>query len=185
MTCVRKKSFGIPLPFGRDLRQQQPSTPSLADDQAVTTDFDFARSRNRFERAEQRQLDLDAWNLLNGDSRKPWILARGTYGAARNHAAERLVGFNVPDAAAQVALRMQAHECPAVNRERAGQRHSDSRRMSRVTDDGLPRDPQEQATIVFRGQCAEPSCAAGNRPSAAATYPTTDDLSPETSPESA
>ena len=55
---LREKRLGIPVPFGRDLRQQQAAVPSTLDDQSVPADDDVGGSGDRFERTEQRDLDF-------------------------------------------------------------------------------------------------------------------------------
>src|SRR5882672_9562302 len=56
---VRQKRFAVPRPFRRDLRQQQTAVPSLLHDEPVLADLDLFRARDRFERTEQRQLEIE------------------------------------------------------------------------------------------------------------------------------
>src|SRR5215470_3960842 len=43
VTRVREKHLRVPVPLGRDLRQQQATLPALLDNETVTADFDVAR----------------------------------------------------------------------------------------------------------------------------------------------
>ena len=55
----REERFGVPLPLGRDLREQQAALPALLHDETMATDDDVGRAGNRLEWSEQRDLDLE------------------------------------------------------------------------------------------------------------------------------
>src|SRR5579862_8830418 len=67
------KRLRVPFPLSGDLRQQQPAFPSLFDDEPVKANGDVVERRDRLERAEQRQLDVDRRDFLRSDRRKPRI----------------------------------------------------------------------------------------------------------------
>src|SRR6185295_4715277 len=100
----------IPLPFRRDLRQQQASAPILFDEQAMRADLDVVRAANRLERAEERQLDVDVIELGGRDRLESRILAARGDGALRDDLIEPQIGREVADAPAQISVAMHADE---------------------------------------------------------------------------
>jgi len=83
------------------------------------------------------------------------------------------------DAPAKRAVGMECDERPTSHGERADEGWVRKRAPLDVSRDRIASEPQEHNAVGF----------AGHRdvklPSAAARYPTTDDVSPDTSPESA
>src|SRR4029078_9762900 len=75
-TGVLEKRVAIPSVFFRHLRQQQTAAVSQLDDQSVSADFDLL---NRFDLAlgrEDRDLHLDADELVRHHWTEPWIRIR-------------------------------------------------------------------------------------------------------------
>ena len=96
MTRLRQECFRIPLPFGRNLRQQQAALPALLHDEAVTPDLDVVGAGDRLERPEDGQLDVECREFGRGDARKPRVGAAGGDRTSEHHVAERLVASMCP-----------------------------------------------------------------------------------------
>ena len=179
-------------------------------------DFDILRRRQRLERPEQRHLDVQAGQFPGADGREARIRAAGGDRALANHGRERLVRFEMPDTAAQLALMMNGDERSARALQRGGLRQLRRDRRARafhvarrsrrarsgagVVDrlrlsslvNALPQRTQRTRRTnpvqVIRASVSSASSVVerlSKLPNAAAMYPTTADLSPETSPESA
>ena len=56
---LRQERLSIPMPLGGDLRKQQAAMPSQLHHETVAADFDIVGADDRFERAEQRELELE------------------------------------------------------------------------------------------------------------------------------
>ena len=110
MARVRQECFRIPLPFGSDLRQQQAAARPFFDHDTMAADLDVGRAGDRFERHQQRQLEIDVRQLVDGEGRKSRIEAACGRRAARDDAAERLVGIDVTDAAAKLTVLVNGDE---------------------------------------------------------------------------
>ena len=144
----------------------------------MRADLDLVRARHRFEWTEQRQLEIELGQLGHRDGRKPWIGAARGDRAARDDEPERFVRLDVPDAPAQIAVTMERHERARVLREHAGEIGLGDWLSIHVRGDRVARQAQQRAPVLVGRHVVK-------LPSAAAIYPTTADLSPETSPESA
>src|SRR5262249_32319899 len=178
-----EKRVGVPLPLGRGLRQQKTPMPALLDEQTMAADLDLPRRCDRLEQPEQRDLDLQVGQLGLRDRWKPRVAAARRDGAPRDDEPERLVRLNVADAPAQIAAAVQRHERAAKAIADCGLRAADGGFRvvgpHDVRRDGLARQSQQERAIDVARHDAP------KLPSAAARYPTTADLSPDTSPESA
>ena len=94
--------------------------PAVLDDEPVPADLDLLGALDRFQWPEDGDLDLDVKQSVRGHSRKARIGAAGRNGASRDHPSERLVGFNMPDAATQLSAVMQRDERSAQSRQDVG-----------------------------------------------------------------
>src|SRR5439155_19211757 len=103
VTRLRDKRLAVPIPFRRDLRQEQASVPPHFHHQAMAADLDIVGKGNRLERTQHRDLELEMRELGGADRRKSWIGAGCGDGAAQDHAAERLVSVHMANAPAQFA----------------------------------------------------------------------------------
>ena len=134
VTRVREETSRRPTPLRRDLRQQQAALPVALDDQAVAADDDVGGAVDRFERAEQGDLDFQLGHFGEADRREARIGRGGGDRAARHDAAQRLVGLDVADAAAQLAVFVQRDEDAAVPfGNRPGDRGTSSRALTYAT----------------------------------------------------
>src|SRR5262245_34077042 len=173
-----EKRFHVPLPLGGHLRQQQSPAPAALDDESVAADLDVCRSGDRLQRSEQRQFDLEVRQFSGIDCCEARILCRRGDRTALNDVTQRLVGFKVPDASAQRTVRVQRYERTAATGKDALNRQRGLGKPADVRDDGVAGELEETSPIGVAGHFE-------NVPNAAARYPTTADLSPDTSPESA
>ena len=147
--------LAIPVPLHRDLRQQQAAMPALLDDEPVPADFDLVGGRDQFERSKDGDFDVDLGELLERHGGEPGIGAARRDRASRDHAPERLVGFDVPDAAAELATMIQRDERSACPRENLGGAGGRRRRSGHPGDQRAPCEAEQQLAV----------CAAGHRPS--------------------
>src|SRR5262249_58055663 len=157
--------------------------PALLHEKPVTADHDVRGRGDGLERTEQRDLDLHVGELGAGNRRKPRVAAACGDRAPRHDHSQRLVRLDVADAPAQIAAHVQPDECSAralLNyRLRIADRGFGIVDARPVRDDGFTGPAQQQRASGVTRHATE------NVPRAAARYPTTVDLSPETSPESA
>ena len=142
-----EECVGIPLPFDSDLRQQKTAAPPQFDDQSVSADLDVDCARDGFERAEQRQLDLDGRQFRFEDRGKPRVSTARSHRAARDDATERIVAVEMSDAAAQIAVRVEGDERRAAPAEHAVKVRRRSARARHVRGDGLARETEEKDAI--------------------------------------
>src|SRR5207248_374146 len=110
MARVRQERFPVPLPFGCDLGQQKPTVPSAFDDETVATDLELIGRAHRLERTEKGELEAEIWKLVDRDLAKPGIGAARRDRAPRDHASQRLVGFDVADASTKFTVLVNRDE---------------------------------------------------------------------------
>src|SRR5204863_1671057 len=97
MAGLLEQLEAIPLPFGRDLRQQQPPVPAHLDDETMTADRDLARIAHRLERTEHGDFYVEVRQLAGADRRKPRIGAACGNRAVGDHVCDWAVGLDVAD----------------------------------------------------------------------------------------
>src|SRR5204863_2919657 len=172
------------------------------DEQTMPAHFDVLQRCDGLERPEQRYLNLQAGQLPCADRREARIGAAGGDRAVEDDAFQRLIRFEMSDTSPQLAAIVDADECATAPGEALGGGQVEGGDAFHVRADRIPRHLQQPPSICFachdvnrrarrarrallalRAQCSLRSLS--NVPKAAAKYPTTADVSPETSPESA
>jgi len=148
----------------------------LLDDESMLSDNDFRRGRHTLAATEDRDFDIDQMHFRFADRGKPRINGTGESRALGNRMHKRVVLLEMTDAPTQLACDVQADKSCRTPRKfpfrvRLHLRYSRNSGKNRPS-----RHFEEQLLIGCRDHAAL---------MAAAMYPTTDDLSPDTSPESA
>ena len=153
-TELRRRKAAAELDKVPEEMREQPGEPMTADeiqafldDKTVSADLDIVRTSDRLERAEERQLELEVRQLGRADRRESRIRAARGERAARDHPAERLVGLDMTDTAAQLARVVNRDERstrPIEHFEAFGNRR---RRPRHVGGDRVARDLQEKTAI--------------------------------------
>ena len=110
---------------------------------------------DRLERAEQRDLDVQLFELGRRDRRETRIGRPGGDRAARHDGAERLVRLDVADAATQLAAVVQRHERAARLLQHGGLAGHVRRRNADVRRERFARELQQQLAIVVGRHAGE------------------------------
>jgi len=177
-TRVFEERRAIPPPFYRNLREQQAAPVALFHDQPMPANFDVVHRSNLLLRCEDGDLQLDTWELLRRDGFESGIGIRYCSGEVHD-------GFCQPG-------RLQPAQTPAqgavmVDRDERTALEIEGTTLGRVRQ-GLPVDARGERLAGERKQPVSivvADAVSAHHQIAAAIYPTTDDLSPDTSPESA
>jgi hypothetical protein len=96
--------------FRRDLRQQQPSSQPLLDDEPVPPDHDLRQVVHRLGRGQHREVDREALELMRCDGLEAVVVVRDVPGQADDGSGQRLTAIERAQAPAEIVAMVDGHE---------------------------------------------------------------------------
>jgi hypothetical protein len=119
------------------------------DDEAIDAELNVREARDWSERTENRNFNTQAGELGGRDAGETRIGAAGRDGRARDRHSERIVGFDVPDAPAELGVGAQRDKRTREARGRAGQLRLAQSRAGHVRGKSVAGNPEEPLPIGF------------------------------------
>src|SRR5207237_8444293 len=145
-----QKSFAIPTVSRCDLRQQQATRISFADQQAMFADFDFANVLHSLHRREYGDFKLDGGKFRFCQRHESGIAYSGGNRAFRRASIQRTRGMNITNTTTQLLALMNGYEDSMRFVERPRRNVGQTRRLAReIGLDGVPCDLKEKLLVVF------------------------------------